>query len=348
MNLFLKDILEQPEQLQASLEYSMNGGCGAIIKAAVLISQANHVFLAGIGASWNAGIAIQVAFNETGIQAILCHAADFLHFTQIPPGAAVIFLSRSGRCVELVNAIPKCREANATIITITNTPESPLGLGADVCLRTSITFDHNISVSTYAATILTGILLTRFFKLQFSNGTYYNNIKASLQKMHTNLTRYKEALDTSSWPNPLYHTYFLARGANLASAHEGMLIWEEVAQHPAGALSTGAFRYSPLGASNHPLNVAIWLDNRKAREHDVQLVCDLVERGVNVLTIGQHLPQNLKGHIAEIPECPRLLRPIINIIPIQLAAVKLAGMKGVDPDSSYYRNFNITPEEDLP
>lgn len=343
MNLFLKDIFDQPEQLQASLEYSMNGGSGAIIKAAVLISRANHVFLVGIGASWNAGIAIQAAFNETGVQAILCNAADFLHFTQIPPGAVVIFLSRSGRSMELVNAIPKCREANVTIITITNAPESPLGLGADICLRTSIKFDHNISISTYTATILTGILLTRFFKLQFSNSAYYNSIIASLQEVNANLTQFKEALDTCSWPDPLYHTYFFARGANLASAHEGMLIWEEAARHPAGVLSTGAFRYSPQEAINHPLNVAIWLDNRIAREDDVQLVHHLVERGVNVLTIGHHLPQNLKGHILEIPECPRLFRPIINIIPIQLAAVKLASMKGMDPDNSYYRNFNIPP-----
>jgi glucosamine--fructose-6-phosphate aminotransferase (isomerizing) len=347
MNLFLKDILEQPEQLLTSLEYSMNGGSGAIIKAAVLISRANHVFLVGIGASWNAGIAIQAAFNETGVQAILCNAADFLHFTQIPPGAVVIFLSRSGRSMELVKAIPKCREANAIIITITNAPESPLGLGADVCLRTSIRFDHNISVSTYTATILTGILLTRFFKLQFNNRAYYNNIIASLQKMHANLTQCKEALDASSWPDPLYHTYFFARGANLASAHEGMQMWEDVAQHPAGVLSTGAFRYSPREIINHPLNVAIWLDNRIAREHDIELVHNLVERGVNVLTIGQYLPQNLKGYVVEIPECPRPFRPVINIIPIQLAAVKLASMKGVDPDNSYYRNFNIPPDGEI-
>lgn len=347
MSQYLNDILDQPDQLLQSLQYSADAGSGPLKKAAGLITRAKSVFIVAIGASWNAGIAIQAAFNETGVQAVLCDAADFLHFTKVPPEAAVIFLSRSGKSVELVNALPKCKQAKAAVICITNAPDSPLAHGADACLLTSVRFDHSISVSTYSSIILTGLLLTQFFSPQYPGLLIYDALMEPLREVNTHILEWQEIIAAASWPLENRHTYFTARGASLASAHEGMLLWEEVAKQPAAALSTGAFRHGPQEIINNPLNMAIWLENKIAREHDVKLINDLTERGVNMLSIGHNLPAALKGHAIEIPACPWLFSPVINIIPMQLAAEKLAGMKGIDPDVFFYCNFIVESEGGL-
>lgn len=347
MSRYVNDILDQPEQLLQSLQYSADAGSGPLKKAAGLITAAKHVFIVAIGASWNAGIAIQAAFNETGVQAALCDAADFLYFTRLPPDAAVIFLSRSGKSVELVNALPKCRQANAAVISITNAPESPLAQDAHACLLTSVRFDHSISVSTYTAIILTGLLLTQFFRPQHPGLLIYDALMEPLREVSSHLPEWQAVIDAAGWPTADHYTYFTARGANLASAHESMLLWEEGAKQPAAALSTGAFRHGPQEIINNPLNMAVWLEHTIARQHDVQLINDLADRGVNTLAIGHNLPARLKGHTIEMPVCPWLFGPVINIIPMQLAAAKLARMKGVNPDEFYYCNFIVESEGGL-
>jgi glucosamine--fructose-6-phosphate aminotransferase (isomerizing) len=347
MSRYLNDILDQPGQLLQSLQYSADAGGRALKKAAGLITGAKYVFITAIGASWNAGIAIQAAFNEAGVQAVLCDAADFLYFTRIPPGSAVIFLSRSGKSVELVQALPKCKLAKASVISITNAPDSPLAEGSDACLLTSVRFDHSISVSTYSSIILTGLLLTQYFRPQHPGLLIYDALMEPLRETTGRLTEWREIIEEAAWPEKNAHTYFTARSASLASAHESMLLWEEVAKQPASALTTGAFRHGPQEIINNPLNMAVWLESNIARDHDVQLVNDLVAKKVNVLTIGQELPERLKGHKISVPPCPWLFSPVINIIPLQLAAEKLARMKGIDPDVFFYCNFIVESEGGL-
>lgn len=347
MSRYLNDILNQPDQLLQSLQYSADKGGAAFKKAAGLIAGAKNIFITAIGASWSAGIAIQAAFNEAGVQAVLCDAADFLYFSRIPPESAVIFLSRSGRSVEIVQALPKCRQAKASVISITNAADSPLAEGSDACLLTSVRFDHSISVSTYSSIILTGLLLTQYFRPQYSGLLIYDTLMEPLRETKERLAEWQDIIEAAAWPEKNRHTYFTARGVSLASAHESMLLWEEVAKQPASALTTGAFRHGPQEIINNPLNMAVWLETHIAGDHDVKLINDLVEKKVNVLSIGQELPAQLKGHTISIPPCPWLFSPVINIIPLQLAAEKLARMKGIDPDVFLYCNFIVESEGGL-
>lgn len=347
MTRFMKDILDQPEQLLHSIDYSLNAGSRSLKQAADLIRQAKSVFIVAIGASWSAGIAIQVAFNEAGEQAVLCDAADFLYFTKIPPESVVIFLSRSGRSIELVNALPKCKAANAAIISITNAPDSALATHSTVCLLTSVRFDNSISVSTYSSIILTGLLLTQFIRPLNTGMPVQEVLTEAIRKTSRSIPEWQAVLTAADWVDPNRPTYFLARGADVASAYESRLLWEEAAKQPATALTTGAFRHGPQEIINNGINVAIWIGNEIARNYDCTLVNDLVEKQVNVLSIGNNLPKELKGHKIEMPYLPCLLSPVIGIIPMQLASEKLAGVKGVNPDVFLYCNFVVEAEGGL-
>jgi glucosamine--fructose-6-phosphate aminotransferase (isomerizing) len=347
MTRFLKDILDQPDQLLQSLEYSLNAGSSQLKKAAGAIRDSKNVSLVAIGASWNAGIAIQAVFNNAGVQAVLYDAADFLHFVKIPPETAVVFLSRSGKSVEVVQALPKCKAANATVISITNAGDSPLAIGSDVSLLTQVRFDNSISVSTYSSIILTGILLAQFIRPEYSGMLVYDEMIESIQEVKLKIPAWQNAIDAMDWMNGDRYTYFTGRGTNLASAYESMLLWEEAAKQPAAALTTGAFRHGPQEIINNPLNMAVWIEDSVAREHDLALINDLIKRGVNVLSIGHDLPEELKGHKIGMPAMPGLFSPVTNIIPLQLAAEKLARMKGIDPDVFFYCNFIVEAEGGL-
>jgi D-arabinose 5-phosphate isomerase GutQ len=80
-------------------------------------------------------------------------------FAEIPQEAAVVLLSRSGRSIEIVRLTEKCRASVASIVAITNSPDSVLAISSDVALMSNTDLDHGVSITTYTALALTGGLL---------------------------------------------------------------------------------------------------------------------------------------------------------------------------------------------
>ncbi|KAF0237955.1 MAG: glucosamine--fructose-6-phosphate aminotransferase [Prolixibacteraceae bacterium] len=347
MTKFLQDIYRQPEALQDSMGFTLSEGMHALGEAQKLIKGARYVFIASIGASWNAGLAIQAAFNEAGITTQLFDSAEFLHFTKIPKNTVVILPSRSGKSVEIVQSVTKCREAEAKIISITNDPQSPLGKGSDVCLDTHVDFDHSISVNTYTSIVLIGQLLAVFAGNLLTVKEAEKSITNALSATTPNISVWHEQIELSDWLNRDYASYFLGRGGNLASAYEAMLIWQEGAKHPASAMSTGAFRHGPQEILINKMNIGIWVDNRVARTNDFTLIGDILKQGVKVLTIGTDIPEDLGGLKIEIPEIHPVFQPLINVIPAQLATDIFSALKGENPDGFRFCKFVVETDGGL-
>ncbi|MBX2920839.1 MAG: SIS domain-containing protein [Chitinophagaceae bacterium] len=348
MTKYFTDILNQPDQLWQSLQYSSTAGKEQLHLATGLIKNAGNVFISAIGASWSAGLAIQAAFNQAGIQSMLCDAADFLHHTKIPASSTVIFLSRSGKSIEIVNALTKCKAAKASVVAITNAVDSPLGEQADICLLTNVAFDHSISVSTYTAIILVGQLLAEIIAKNEITLSTQAALKNCFETLQQDILSWQQQIESTAWlqqMNP--HVYFLARHINLASAHESMLLWQEAAKQPASALTTGSFRHGPQEIIKNPLSIAVWLDEGAVKAHDIALIKDLVAKGVKVLMIGDDLPDIAGAEGINIPALPSFFSPVVNIIPLQIAAEKLARQKNIDPDNFYFCNFIVETEGGL-
>jgi glucosamine--fructose-6-phosphate aminotransferase (isomerizing) len=124
----------------------------------------------------------------------------------------------------------------------------------------------------------------------------------------------------------------------LSSCHEARLLWEEAAKVPASALPTGSFRHGPQEVVRPGLRVGMWLDGVKMRPQDLTLAKDLRRHGAKVLLIGQELASDAADLVMNIPTIPAPWQFLIDIIPIQLAAERLARLRGEDCDS-----FRICP-----
>ncbi len=342
-----EDILKQPAQLAASLAHMLGAGKPALDEAAAVLRRAKSVLISGIGASWHAGMAMQSELLIAGFPAVLIDASELLHFGGIPQDATVVLLSRSGKSTEIVQLVQKCRAQSATIISITNQPDSPLAQGSDIVLNTSTDFDHAVSISTYSAIALAGVLLA----LETS-GHSAQQIKAELLQSLTDaaaaIPKWCEIIEKSDWLGEGNEsTYFLARGASLASCHEARLLWEEAAKQPASALTAGGFRHGPQEIVRKGLRVGIWIDALRMRTQDLSLACDLRRLGARVLVIGQQLEASVGDCVLCLPAIPARWQFVIDIIPIQIAAERLAAVRGVDPDSFRLCSYIVEDEGGL-
>jgi glutamine---fructose-6-phosphate transaminase (isomerizing) len=345
--MLFEDIRRQPAQLARSLSHMFGAGWSAMEAASGALHRRGPVIISGIGASWHAGMAMHAQLVASARPALLMDASELLHFAQVPEGATVVLLSRSGKSTEIVQLVEKCRSRSATIVAITNQADSPLAQGADIVLDTSTEFDHAVSVSTYSAIAMAGALLA-CETTGCSARSIQDELSRALVDAAASIPDWRRTIEKSDWlGDGSGATYFLARGAGLASCHEARLLWEEAAKKPATALTVGGFRHGPQEIVRAGFRAGIWIDADRMRSQDLDLARDLRQLGARVLLIGQQLEESDADCVLRLPPIPAQWQFLIEIIPIQIAAERLAVLCGEDPDSFRLCSYIVEDEGGL-
>jgi glutamine---fructose-6-phosphate transaminase (isomerizing) len=336
----LRDILRQPGELRKCLDHVVP----TLDRGAAILRDASDVYIAGIGASWSAGMGAQAIFAEGGRSANLVDAAELLHQTAFRPGSAILLLSRSGKSIEVVTLLDRAAKAGAKVVGVTNAPDSPLGKRSDAPIVLGIGFDHAISVVTYSTVALAGGLMAAAATGRLPD---LDALRRSFDALPTAIAAWRDRLAGNGWFTADRATYFLARLGSLASAHESRLMWEETAKAPASALTTGGFRHGPQEIVEPGLRVGLWIDAKTRREEDFALARDLRKLGAKVMTIGQGLPADTGDLVFELPPTAPSWQFVTDIIPAQLAAEHLSRLRGMDCDSFRLSSHVVTKEGGL-
>jgi glutamine---fructose-6-phosphate transaminase (isomerizing) len=323
MTKLYQDIRNEPSELSKALSYTLGDGRAALDEAAKLLKNAEHIYLVGIGSSYNAGLAIVTFFNAAAKPTVLCDASELLHFGEVAQNATVVVLSRSGKSTEIVKLLPKLKARNARIIALTNTPESPLAQQAEVVLKMEAAFDNAVSVSMYSVMALIGGLLA-FATVGEIDDSLATQLQNSITGAGARIDSWRDQIEASGWLDTQAPMYLLARGASLATAQEGELLWEEAAKLPASAMPAGLFRHGPQEVLREGMCVALWIEREKMRSQDLALAADLQKLGIKVLAIGQDLPATAGDAVIQLPSTPAEWQFVLDIIPIQIASECLA------------------------
>jgi glucosamine--fructose-6-phosphate aminotransferase (isomerizing) len=346
MTKFYRDILQEPTELSKTLKFTLGEGKPALDQATRILKEATHIYIVGIGSSWNAGLAVMSFFNAAGRPAILCEASELLYFGKIAKHAAVIFLSRSGKSIEIVRLLDKAAASSAKIIAVTNTPDSPLAMNADVVLKMMAAFDHAVSVSMYSAMALVGAILASATEGKLDN-SLSTDLQNSLANVPAIITSWTAQISASDWLDSKGPAYLLGRGGSLATCHEGRLLWEEAAKLPASAMPIGGFRHGPQEVIRKGLRFALWIDRETMRHQDLAVAADLKKLGAKVLLIGQDLPQDAGDLVLQLPSIRREWQFLIDIIPIQITAERLAHAGKQDCDTFVLCQYIVEDEGGL-
>jgi fructoselysine-6-P-deglycase FrlB-like protein len=109
-------------------------------------------------------------------------------------------------------------------------------------------------------------------------------------------------------------------------------------------MGTGSFRHGPQEMVKAGQRFGIWIDGARMRTQDLAVARDLRKLGASVMLVGHDLPQDAGDLTFQLPDVPNEWQFLIDVIPAQLAAEKLARLSGVDSDTFRYCSFIVEDE----
>ncbi|HYK99811.1 MAG TPA: SIS domain-containing protein [Steroidobacteraceae bacterium] len=337
------DIRGQSASLARVLDQQCGAGRTQLRQAAALLRRSKRVVITGIGASLNAAIPLESFLSSRGIGTCSIEAGELLHYRSAAcQDATVAVISRSGESIEIAMLLEALR-GRVPIVGVTHEPRSPLAREADVVLEVCSLPDEMVAIQSYTGTLLALYLLGM---------ETVDQLDAGCREAHGLLPALARWTDAQlqalrDWDGFLASdscVHLLGRGPSCASAWEGALLFGEVAKAPAIAMAVASFRHGPIEVVDRSFRGFVFAPSGKTRDLNIGLAADVMGFGGSVRLIG---PAGVDGHglpWIETPPCPDILAPLVEIVPIQVAAMRLAELRGLAPGSFRYIS-QITRDE---
>jgi glucosamine--fructose-6-phosphate aminotransferase (isomerizing) len=329
----LRDILNQPQSLAEAVEYHVSAGKWAVHEAARLMT-GRRLLLSGMGSSLYACYALSTELAQHGIAATVIDTAELLHFHyQAYRDAVAVLVSRSGESIETLKVLPLLKAQGTRLISVTDVAASTLAREADVTVLIHGGRDHLVAVQSYTATLIA---------LNLLSATLLNEFEAANREWVsavTTLNKYvPQCVERSAGWRSFFEEaaviYLLGRGGAIASSYEGALLFNEVAKFPSVPMQAAQFRHGPVEIVAEGYRAIVFAPHDHARELNIALAHDLIRLGGQVRLIGPGIDRAdavEEQHWWTTPEVARSLAPLIDIIPVQCAALRLAEWRGFTP-----------------
>lgn len=323
----LENILNQPRSLERVVAHQFGEeGRPALLEAASIAAGANRLILSGMGASLFACIPLRYSLGEKGIASEAIETSELLHYGQatLGPGTAVVLVSRSGDTVEVAKILPILKRAGVKVIGVTNESASRLAREAEVTILVNSFPDQLVAIQTYTGTLVTLLLLGEAIRGGFDE-RWQDRTSSLMESMRVRIDSAVQAIEDlqSFLGRPVNDLYLLGRGASLASVAEGQLLFHEVAKKAAVGMSAAHFRHGPAEVVREGFRAFVFATQSSTADLDVALAADIERMGGRAWVIGEP-----GWPVAQMPEP---FATILEIVPIQAAAVGYAERCGIPP-----------------
>jgi glucosamine--fructose-6-phosphate aminotransferase (isomerizing) len=326
----MQDILGQEKSLVRVVGRQTGAGRAAIDEAARALRGASKIVITAIGASLHSAYPLHYALAGSGMNCSIVEIAELLHYqVQICKGAVVVIFSRSGESIEVVKLLEKLKGVASNVIALTNEPESTVAKKADVTIFVDSLPDEIVAVQSYTGGVAAGLLLAGAVEEKFDARA------AEILTCGALMTRLiAESLErVAEWDSFVKAgaaIYFLGRGDSVASALEASLLIGETAKEAAIGMAAASFRHGPVEVVDENYRAVIFAGPGATRGINLALGRELAKRGGRIRVIGTS-GEDTKGlNLIAIPKLADALLPLVEIIPVQILAMRFAFVKGLE------------------
>jgi len=300
----------------------------------------DRVVLTGMGSSFHALHPLNLHLVEYGIASTMLETSELVHYhgSVLNAKTLVIAVSQSGQSAEMVR-LARVNQG-APVVAVTNTADSALSRHAAVTLMTRAGREFSVSCKTYVATLMMlewlGDILC---------GVDEERSRRQLSDVSRATAAYlahwkKHVQDVAQRVKGIRNLFLVGRGSSLAAAGTGALIVKESDHFHAEGMSSAAFRHGPFEMLSGEVFVGIFSGDDRARGLNQRLFTDIRQAGGSSELIGE--ASTFESF--RLPEHDAVIRPILEILPIQMITLALAALAGREA-GRFERATKITTTE---
>jgi glucosamine--fructose-6-phosphate aminotransferase (isomerizing) len=351
----LREIYEQPQALNRTLALYLDGNSLKPELAGPFsqwLAANGEILIAASGSSRHSGLYGEILLEDLcGLAVDVEYASEYsLRGVKDLRHPSVLVLSQSGETTDTLAALAEARRQGHKTLAITNAPASTMAHQADVSMTLAAGREKAIPATKsftcqlaalYLLALYEGAHLGRIGEADL--GELIPELRAVPDAIEAQLDGWREQAETLARRYASASTFlYLGRGIHYAIAREGALKLKESSYVHAEGYPVGELKHGPnaLVSDSVPLVVIATVDRRLAAsirryEKTLQLLADMKEQGARVIAIVNADDDDVPALVTDcIPVRPasEYLLPILEVVPLQLFAYRMAIEHGIDVD----------------
>lgn len=325
--------------------------------AAEFLRNGRPIVMVGIASAEYTCMPAAVYLCQKGLPAFtLCASEAVDSLLPMMKNASVVINSRSGETAEVVRLARALVENAIPFVAVTNAPESTLAKMAAHVVWSNTRKDDLVSINVVTGMMTAMLVLAAAVVGEMD--TMQPQFDALAGAMAGVVERaIQQAAQLRSQLQSMFHGvrpfYLLYRGSSIGSAFCGRLVLEEVSRSPAIAMQSAEFRQGPNEVIDENFGAVVFVGDGKPGELNLALARDILRSGGHVLLIGNASLDALSGKpgnylIFPIQAVGDALRPVLDVVPLQVLAYERARAKGITPGQVRFITKVIVTEEGIP
>lgn len=332
-SFLFKEIHQQPQ----TLEHLICEETAPLRRLAEAVRERNitHVVIAARGTSDNAARYANYLFGAVnGLCVALATPSLYTIYERVPQfgNALVMGISQSGKSPDIVAVLTEAQKQGALTAAITNFPHSDLGLAAEHVIDLKAGEEKSVAATKTYTSELAAIAL--FSAALAKDEEMLATLQRAPKWVAETLSMNAEISRIAERYRYMRACVVIGRGFNYATAFELALKIKELTYTVVEPYSSADFLHGPLAMIEPGFPMIVIAPSGKMVSEMKEFLQILKERQAEVIAISDEAGILAQARIPlKLPvSVPEWLSPLLAIIPGQLFAMHLAGVRDYDPD----------------
>jgi glucosamine--fructose-6-phosphate aminotransferase (isomerizing) len=329
-----RELREQPDALERLLERQRQSA--GRIAALLRRPDVDYVLIASRGSSANAARYAQYVLGRAHRVPVSFATPSLYTIYGQPPrlsGALVVGISQSGRSPDVTEVLEEARRQGRPTVAITNDLASPLAAAADEVLALEAGEEVAVAATKTYVNSLGAVAL--LFAVATGDAAALDELARVPSQLALQLERSWDDVRRLDLLENVHGGTVVARGINYATAFEIALKIRELSGLLFEAYSAADLMHGPIAAISEGWPVLAVAPRGPAFAAMGSALDALRDRGAR-LVVGSDDDTALRRAHVSLPlwtRVPEWLTPLVAVVPGQLAALRLAQLRGIDLDA---------------
>ena len=358
-HFMLKEIMEQPRALKATIEPRVKNG-EIILEGFQLgadeLKDINQIVITACGSAYHAGYVGRYIMEELCRIPTRAELASELRYSNpiIDGHTLLVVISQSGETADTIAALKECKSLGAKTLAIVNVVGSTVAKLADSVLYTWAGPEIAVATTKGYTTQIAVLELLAVYIARTLGRLDDKRYKQLVRGICALPERCQRAIDLNRRVEKLAGKYYkktslfyIGRNLDYAVAMEASLKLKEISYVHSEAYAAGELKHGTIALIDEDQLVVALACHNALFDKLMSNIKEVKARGAQVLALATENQKRIfteADQVLLVPETDELLMPIPEIVPLQLFAYYVAKAKGCDIDKPKNLAKSVTVE----